>query len=401
MDTTTKTTPPSIIQRFRNSKQVFVIGSAHFVHDVYSSFFAPLLPLIIENLSLSLTQAGFLNAIRQIPAILNPLIGYMADKVSLRYFVIFAPAITATTMSLMGIAPNYFALAMLLLATGVSIAAFHAPAPGMIAHVASNKVGMGMSIFMAFGELARMIGPLFAVWAVSVFTFQGYYPVALFGWLTSYILYTQLKDIPVRPRPKIDLAGVLPKFVSLFLPLGTILLFQSFLLLSITTYLPTYLRTQNSSLVLAGAALSVLEFAGVGGALTSGSISDKVGRKPVLTVAIAGASIALHLYLFLQLNIILSFLILIVLGFFALSTTPVYLAMVQDHFPDHPSTANGIFMAIGFLLNSLASIAIGFLGDKFGLHTTFQISAWLCLLALPFVYLLPDTQTTTRKEKLP
>ena len=383
----------SIIQRFRNSRQIFIIGFAHFVHDVYSSFFAPLLPLIIENLSLSLTQAGFLTAIRQAPAILNPVIGYVADRVSLRYFVIFAPAITATTMSLMGITPTYFALAMLLLVTGVSIAAFHAPTPGMIARIAGNKVGMGMSIFMAFGELARMVGPLFAVWAVSVFSFHGYYPVALFGWLTSLILYTQLKDIPIHTKPNLDVSKALPKVKSLFLPLGLVLFFRLFLTVSITTYLPTYLRLKDSSLFLAGAALSILEFAGVGGSLTSGSISDKVGRKPVLITAITVASLILNI--FLRLSGFWSFLILILLGFFALSTTPVFLAMVQDHFPDHRSTANGIYMSMSFLLSSFVAIIIGYLGDHIGLHTTFQLSAWVCLLSIPFILLLPSHNKET------
>ncbi|MCD6401713.1 MAG: MFS transporter [Anaerolineales bacterium] len=378
----------SLFQQFRKSKQVFVIGFAHFVHDVYSSFFAPLLPLIIENLSLTLTQAGMLSAIQQLPAILNPLIGYMADRVSLRYFVIFAPAVTATTMSLMGVAPNYFALSMLLLVVGVSIAAFHAPTPAMIARITGNKVGMGMSVFMAFGELARMIGPLFAIWAVSVFSFHGYYPVALFGWLTSFILYTQLKDIPAQSKPKYALKNILPQIKSFFVPLVFVMIFRSFLTVSIKTFLPTLMRSQNSSFFMAGAALSVLEFAGVWGAISSGSISDKVGRKPVLISAILVASIVLNI--FLRLSGVWAILILLLLGFFALSTSPVFLAMVQDHFPENRSTANGIFMTLSFLLGSLVAIIIGFLGDRIGLHATFQLSAWLCLLAIPFILLLPN-----------
>ncbi|RME07894.1 MAG: MFS transporter, partial [Anaerolineae bacterium] len=54
---------------------ILTIVFGHFVHDVHTAFVAPLLPLIIERLSLSLTLAGTLVSIMQFPAILNPFIG--------------------------------------------------------------------------------------------------------------------------------------------------------------------------------------------------------------------------------------------------------------------------------------------------------------------------------------
>ena len=41
--------------------KILALSIAHFIHDVYSSFLAPLLPLLIEKLSMSLTRAGFLS----------------------------------------------------------------------------------------------------------------------------------------------------------------------------------------------------------------------------------------------------------------------------------------------------------------------------------------------------
>jgi len=89
------------------SEQVLTIVGAHFVHDTFTAFVPPLLPLVIEKLSMSLTLAGALTAFMQLPAILNPFIGYLADKISLRYFVIIAPAASATLIGLMGLAPSY------------------------------------------------------------------------------------------------------------------------------------------------------------------------------------------------------------------------------------------------------------------------------------------------------
>ena len=64
---------------FQTGRVLTIIGG-HFVHDTYTAFVAPLLPLIIEKLSFSLTQVGSLWGFFQIPALLNPFIGYLADR---------------------------------------------------------------------------------------------------------------------------------------------------------------------------------------------------------------------------------------------------------------------------------------------------------------------------------
>jgi len=368
--------------------QVTPIAVAHFVHDTYTGFIAPLLPLLIEKLSLSLTAAGSLTAIMQLPAMLNPFIGYMADKVSVRYFVILAPGITATLISSMGFATSYYSLVLLLLATGISVAAFHAPAPAMIARVSGRRVGLGMSIFMASGELARAAGPLVAVWAVSAWTLEGIWRTMFFGWATSFILWLRLRDISARTEKPDSLRNLIPMVRILFIPLAIFLLFRNLLYVSLTTFLPTFLNSEGISLALAGISLSLLELAGVAGAMTSGPLSDKLGRKPILLAATVSAS--LFTFAYLNIDSRLAIPILLALGFSALSTTPVLLAMVQDQMPKNRAMGNGIFMALAFFLQSMSMLLVGYLGDRFGLRTTFTFSAIIALFSIPVIYFLPN-----------
>ncbi len=94
-------------QKFYTSK-VALVSFSHFVHDVYTSFLSPLLPLIIEKLSLTLSQAGLLSTVMQIPALLDPFIDLVADNKGLaRWLVILAPTLTAIPMCLIGITPSY------------------------------------------------------------------------------------------------------------------------------------------------------------------------------------------------------------------------------------------------------------------------------------------------------
>lgn len=367
--------------------QVFVIASGHFIHDVYSAFLAPLLPLIRERLALSLTMAGFLTAAMQLPAILNPVVGHYADKFKPRYLVVWAPAITATLMSVIGLQINYYALAAIIFLAGISVVLFHAPAPAMVARSSGMRIGKGMGWFMAGGELGRTVGPLVAVWAVSFWGLEGIYRVAVIGWLTSFVLFLRLKDVPVEKRSLGSLESIKPKLVSLVLPLIFIIFFRMFLAVSMTTYLPTYMDLKGASLWKAGGFLAIMEFAGVAGALLSGAMSDRWGRKSILLwVTIISSPLMLGFIYAPQWLLIP---ILLLLGFFSLSTGPIFLAIMQDHFPQNRSLGNGIYLTLSSLLRSLVMILIGMAGDAYGLQLAFVASSILALISVPAILMLP------------
>jgi FSR family fosmidomycin resistance protein-like MFS transporter len=390
MTSTDPTSPPSPQEKKFELGQVLTITGGHFVHDTYTAFVAPLLPLIIEKLSLSLTLAGTLPSIMQLPAIFNPFIGYLADKISIRYFVIFAPAVTATLIGVMGLAPNYTSLAVLFFLTGMSVAAFHAPAPAMAARVSGKRVGLGMGLYMAAGELGRTVGPIVVVSVVAVGGLDGLYRLIAIGWASSLILLWRFRAISsreYRQKPK-SLRASLPKLRTVFLPILFIILPRTFLAACITTYLPTFLNMEGATLAMAGISLSILEAGGVLGALSSGTVSDRVGRKPTLLVAITLSS--LLMLVFLQVEGWVAIPVLFLLGFISLSPAPVLLALVQDHLPDNRAVANGLLLSISFLMRSLVLVLLGMAGDMWGLRATFYGAALVSLMAVPAILALPE-----------
>ncbi len=149
------------------SGNVILISFAHLLHDTYSSFLAPLLPLLIEKPGISYSMAGLLNVIQRVPLLLNPLLGILADKMHMRYLVIFCPLLTAITASLMGAAPNITLLAILIILTGISVALIHVPSPVMIKMFSGDYIGREMSFYMFGGEIARTVDPIIILAAVS------------------------------------------------------------------------------------------------------------------------------------------------------------------------------------------------------------------------------------------
>ncbi|HDM09214.1 MAG TPA: MFS transporter [Desulfobacteraceae bacterium] len=368
---------------------ILALSFTHFLHDIYSSFLAPLLPLLIKKLSMSLSEAGFLSTVMQIPALLNPYIGKIADRVSVRLFIVLAPGLTGASMSLIGIAPNYAVLLVLLLVAGISVSLFHVPAPVMVSRVSGAKMGMGMSYFMTGGELARTLGPLAAVGAVSVFGLEGFYPVMIVGLAASGWLFLKFRDVSITIENPEDtsIRKTWREMRFILLPLAGILVARGFMHASMAAFLPTFIKEETGNLWLGGTALTLFEFSGVVGVMSAGSLSDHFGRRKVLLVSLLAAPFML--FLFVWLRSWLRFIALMFTGLSILSTTPVMLALVQEHAKGSPSAANGFFMMISFLARSAIVVVVGFLGDLVGLRNTYLISSFLGVLGIPLIFALP------------
>jgi len=374
-----------------HTDQVLSVAGAHLVHDVFSSFLSPLLPLIIDKLSLSMTLAGSLSFYQRLPSVVNPFIGMLADRVDLRLFISLAPGVTAVAMSLLGVAPSYAVAAVLLLVTGLSSAALHVPGPVMVAQVSGDQVGKGMSVWMTGGELARTLGPLIAVSAVSLLTLEGIWPIMLVGIAASFVIYSRIKDTPVRPprgRAHIPLRQTWQDMQHLFIPLTGIIFSRSLMAAALNTFLPTFMTNQGQSFESGGIALVLYQLAGTVGALATGTLSDRIGRKWMLSVTLGIAPFLMLLFLLVEGWLVLPVLMLI--GLISISTTPVMMAMVQEHANDQPATANGLYMGLSFVISATAPLLLGFLADALGLNTAFAASAVVALIGVPLVHWLPQ-----------
>ncbi|WDP90501.1 MAG: MFS transporter [Desulfobacter sp.] len=369
-----------------NSPRVSLIAFAHFAHDLYTSFLSPLMPLIIEKLSLTLSQAGLLSTVMQIPALANPFIGLFADNRGLaRWLVILAPTLTALPMSFMGLAPSYGTLLVLVFFAGISVALFHVPAPVLVARYSGNFKGRGMAFFMTGGELARTLGPMIAVAAVSLLGLPNFHFVLVLALVTSVMLFLTLE--PAGEQTSLKRRGSLKaaykEIRHVLDPLTGILAARAFMHGSMGMFLTVYVEQHTGSLWLGGAALALYEALGVAGILSAGTLSDRLGRQRVLFWALVTAPTAI--LLFVLTSGLFQVLMLLLTGFAVLSTTPVMLALIQENAPENPSAANGLFMMVSFAVRSLAVVLAGALGDAFGLDNMFIISAVAGFGALPFL----------------
>ena len=80
-----------------HTARVILLSVGHAIHDMYPAFLAPLLPLLQAKFSLSNTLAGSLATFLRSSSLVQPFIGYLADRTSARLFVILAPGATRSS----------------------------------------------------------------------------------------------------------------------------------------------------------------------------------------------------------------------------------------------------------------------------------------------------------------
>ncbi|MBE0653942.1 MAG: MFS transporter [Bacteroidales bacterium] len=372
------------------SANVAIVGISHFLHDIYTSFLAPALPFLIEKLGMSYGMAGLLHVIQRIPSLFNPAVGIMADRVKTRYLVILSPAVTSVAMSLIGIAPGYIFLALLLLVSGISSTIFHVPTPVMVKKISGERIGKGMSYYMLGGELARTAGPMVIYGVISLWGLEGTLKMMPAGILASILMLWRLRHIQIysgmkRSSHRINYFKVFLKYLPIFSVTAGITLFLGAMKSSLTLYLPTFMISQGESHFFSDASLSILQLSGAAGTFISGTLSDKLGRtRTLLLITLVSPFLML---LFLASTGIWQIVVLGIMGFFIFAPTSVLLALIHDQKTINMAFLNGTFMLLNFFISASMVTIAGFLADHIGFEMTFRYSAIFSVGAVGVVLL--------------
>ena len=369
---------------------VLTVAAGHTVHDTYVGFVPVLLPNFVERFALSNTKAGWLAACTQMPSILQPFFGHLADRLVLRWVVMLAPAVTATGMSLVGWAPGFPGLAALLVVVGLSSAAFHAVGSATAGHLSGPHLGKGLSVWMVGGELGSTVGPILAGGALAVLTLKGLSWLMVLGWAASFLLYRRLSAEPLHAVASVDRPKVrhaLVRMRRVMLVMAGLVVLRAMAVSAAAVFSPIFLKEEGSSGLVAAAAVTSFQAAGMLGTLTAGWISDRVGRRVVLLVGATVGPAALLLFTVLEGWARFPFLALS--GAATLSIHPVCMALVQETFPESRGLANALYLSTVFVVSSSAAVVVGILGDGIGLRPAFVVSALITLGSIPLILMLP------------
>jgi FSR family fosmidomycin resistance protein-like MFS transporter len=345
-----------------------ILTVGHFTIDSYSSFFSPLLPLLVAKLHLSLTLVGTLVALASVSSSFGqPLFGWLSDRVQRPWFAAFGPLTAAVFLSGIGLAPSYGWLVALLMLGGVGVAAFHPQAAALSSEVSPRR-GMAMAFFVTGGTLGFSLGPLFAVTVVDRFGLERTWLAAFPGLVVSGLLLAWFS----RVRPHLRHAGARPGLADLrpFLkPLSLLYLAvvcRSAVSYGFMTFLPIHLHARGYGLAASGWIVTLYLLCGALGGFLGGWLADRWGGRTVVVASFFGGA-PLYLGFLLLPNAV--GLASLVLGSFVLQTSlPVNVVMGQELSPRHASTISSLLMGAAWGMGALIIGPVGALADAHGLH---------------------------------
>lgn len=377
-----------IEEKFQTLKAV-IVSSAHMMNDTYAGFIAPLLPFLIERMSLLKVEAGVFMLFYNGVSVLQPVIGHLGDRTNLRKYAILMPAITGIALSLLGTVPTFYLGLLLCLIGGFSSASMHAILPSLVAKLSGRHVGKGMSIWLVGGEIGFMMGPLLMASVISLLGIKTTPWLMVPGIAVSIGLSILLRDMPHHNTDPGHINKIPTKaLATIMLPMAGIMLMRSLLRTASEMYLPVYLIEAGVNQFLAGSSVSLILGFGVLGTILGGFLKDKYGFKNVMILSVLIASFSM--VSFSKTSGIVQIASLALVGTSSMMILPVGYAYVQENFPNNRALANGFYLAIIFALNAVAGVITGFLYDKIGGNSTFLVSGLVSFLGVPFIFLLPN-----------
>src|SRR5712675_1998672 len=392
--------------RPKSFHEVWLITAGHSLTHWYPATFYLLLPLIGNELGLSYVQIGSIltvqaaaGAISNIPGgLLVDSVGRKGLLMAISLFWIGAPYL------LMGFSHDYWLLLTCAALVGIGNNLWHPTAIPLLAQHFPDRKGLAVSIHGMGANVGDAVAPFVAGALLAYLTWRQVVVVNVIpGIAMSILLLVLLGGMQSKPRaagaggtrPKRSLADVLRDFRTLLKNRVLIFLCASSVFRSMThgglmTFLPIYLaREMNYSPLWIGAAMAALQTAGFIASPIAGHLSDKMGRRQIMTSSMTVTALIIVGMIFAGQSTAFVYLIAF-LGFFFFSIRAVLQAWLLDATPPHMGGSSiGMLFAIQAIGSSIGPLVCGAIADRYGLLATFYFLVATIIVSNMFIFFTP------------
>ena len=376
-----------MISRLRLHPTILLMATVHLMVDGYGNIYAPMLPILIPRLGLSLAAAGTLTMLFQMAASVSQVgFGNLADHWRPRTLITIGPIVSVTVLSLIGLATSRGMLAGILIVGGLGAAAFHPPAAALAHRLGGDRRGLAMSVYITGGTLGFSLGPLCFAPFAQRFGLEWTPLLALPGLAVVAFFIRRVPAIPLHPSTTRGFAALRPYARPLTL-LYTIVVLRTLASLTFATFVPVMLTRRGLSIGEAGASVAVYLFgSGVGG-FFGGPAADRFGARAVIALSLVLSTPFLFVAPFLS-----GWMFVVVLGIgglFLQSTLPVNVTFGQSLAPVSAATVSSLMMGFAWGTGGLSVPFAGMIADRVGIEPTLVGVSLIPLLAAACALPLP------------
>src|SRR6476659_6008222 len=151
-----------------------VLSTGHMFTDIAQGSIPALLPFLITRDHLSYAAASALVLAATIASsVIQPLFGYVSDRLSLPWLMPLGPALGGLGVGLAGLAPSYGLTFAAVVLSGLGVAAFHPEGSRFANYVSGARRASGMSLFSVGGNVGFALGPVLVTPLLLAFGLHG------------------------------------------------------------------------------------------------------------------------------------------------------------------------------------------------------------------------------------
>ena len=274
-------------------RSLIAVSLMHFVNDLHPTFLPAFLPALVKSLSLSLTQAGALNALFGIINLFGqPLAGHLADRQKKPYFTLWAPLFTAAGACLLPVSPSYGTALLFVTVLALGTSAFHPQGHGLTG-IAGGETHLAtyLSIFGAAGSMGAALSPLYAVFLAKTIGIHAIpftlIPVAGIAFLASRLMPQRCMNTDVKTTKKIPGGQFFPNLFKTFKTCKSLMMIsivRDSTSQGIRVFIPLLITGSGGSIAAGGGTLFAFTIAGTLANLVGGRLADRFGAGRVLAL---------------------------------------------------------------------------------------------------------------------
>ncbi|MFC2059567.1 MFS transporter [Chloroflexota bacterium] len=276
-----------------------IIGT-HTMTHLYSRGFYIMVPLIYQQLGLVPIQAGLMDAIRWTSSGLSGIfVGFIVDMYRHRrgLFLGLSMIMLSAGYFLVSLASTYWLIILALIFAHIGSAMWHPPGIGLISELFPKRRGLFIALHRATGSLGDTAGPLLVGFLLVTLTWQQTLQAALpisasLGIVLLVLLWNaggpRIQTVGLKNNLQNQMASV--RKAARGSGLLTLLAVSALrgmgdraLILFIPLYLSQNLKMDTLGI---GFHMGLLTLLGIASGPIVGAISDRVGRKPMITMAL-------------------------------------------------------------------------------------------------------------------
>ncbi|TVQ36857.1 MAG: MFS transporter [Geminicoccaceae bacterium] len=383
---------------------LLAVSVAHLINDTLQSVLLSIYPMVREPLGLDYVQIGLITLVFQLTAsVLQPFVGLYTDRRPLPFSLPSGMVVTGAGILLLAFAENFWTLLLAATLIGVGSSVFH-PEASRVARLASGgRYGFAQSLFQVGGNSGQALAPLLvalfvyplgqahAAWFALVAGLGVFLLLRVSRWYRDHLeaLPRGTRNQPL-PSP-VDR----PKVIAALAILLALTFSKNVYMAAFSSYY-TFFLIERFGVSVQAAQLHLFVFLGAvaAGTMLGGPLGDRIGRKPVLWLSIAGVlpfSLALP-FLSLPLTVLAA----IVVGVLMASAFPAIVVYAQELMPGRVGMVAGLFFGFAFGMGGIGAVLVGWLADVQGLTFAFRLCALLPAIGL-LVTFLPDLDALTRR----